>query len=80
MQLRFPTPHIISTNREIVIDTTPHQMAKSRLVPSEDVPSDLQIEMSFVKLCFKSMIHFSKSNVLKLIFLCTPYLQIIKTP
>lgn len=48
MQLRFPTPHIISTNREIVIDTPPHQMAKSRLVPSEDVPSDLQIEMSFV--------------------------------
>lgn len=66
MQLRIPKPiHLISTNREIVIDTSLHQMAKTRLVPSEDVPSDLQIEMSFVLLCFKSMIHFSKSNVLK---------------
>lgn len=42
MQLRIPSPiHIISTNYEIVIDTFPHQMAKTRLVPSEDVPHGL---------------------------------------
>lgn len=29
------------TNCEIVIDTSPHQMAKTRLVPSEDVPHGL---------------------------------------
>lgn len=42
MQLRIPTPiHIINTNYEVVIDISPHQMAKTRLVPSEDVPHGL---------------------------------------
>lgn len=42
MQLRISTPiHIISTNCEIVKDTSPNQMAKTRLVPSEDVPHGL---------------------------------------
>lgn len=42
MQLRIPTPiHIINTNYEVMIDTSPHQMAKTREVPSEDVPHGL---------------------------------------
>lgn len=42
MELRMPTPiHIISTNYEIVINTPPHQMAKTGLVPSKDVLKEI---------------------------------------
>lgn len=42
MQFRIPTPiHPISTNSEIMIDTPPHQMPKTSLVPPEDGPLGL---------------------------------------